>query len=147
MYAAGFGTGMPPRADPPTADFDDAVRGLLAGDFSRLEPLFRDDSGHGPRPRIIDWCERDLFRDQPRALAEALTCACFVGSTTVAEYLLQPSVDPAAGAATGLDALHWAVNRGQRETTRLLLKYNPPLESRNRFGGNGPGDGHLVRDT
>ena len=69
------------------------------------------------------------------ALAEALTCASFLGRITVAEYLLTSGVDPSAGAATGLDALHWAANRGQFETVRLLLRYNAPLESRNRYGG------------
>ena len=102
--------------------FRDALRGLERGDFSRLEPLF--DTGLDPagnRPRIVEWFQQGLFNDEPKALAEALTCACFLGWTSVADYFLTQGVDPAAGVATGLDALHWAANRGQLETVRLEL--------------------------
>jgi ankyrin repeat protein len=100
----------------------DTLRGLHNGDFSRLEPRL---------PVILKWHSQGRFQDDPQAEAEALTCACFNGATGVAEYLLQRGVDPSAGAGTGMDALHWAVNRGQLETVRMLLKRNPPLEARN----------------
>jgi hypothetical protein len=51
----------------------------------------------------------------------------------VAEYLLNQGVDPTAG--TGLDALHWAANRGQLESVRLLLRIIAPLETRSIYGG------------
>lgn len=95
------------------AVFRDAIRGFQRGDFSRLEPLFeqgRDPAGS--RPRIIEWYEEGCFDDEPNALAEALTCACFLGRTEVANYLLTRGVDPSTGAGTGLNALHWAANRG-----------------------------------
>jgi hypothetical protein len=113
--------------------FRDALEGLRRGDFSRLEPLFED----GPirKPQIIEWHEEGRFADHPDALAEALTCASFLGRTVVAEYLLTRGVDPAAGAATGLDALHWAAGRGQLEAVKLLLRHHAPLESRNMYGG------------
>ncbi len=117
-------------------EFRDALRGLQRGDFSALEPLF--DTGPNPadnRPRIIEWHEEGLFRDEPKALAEALTCACFLGRTSVADYLLNHGVDPTAGAGTGLDALHWAANRGQLETVRLLIRRKAPLETRSMYGG------------
>jgi hypothetical protein len=65
------------------AAFRDALRGLRRGDFSRLEPLFA-----GDRPSIVKWHEEGRFQDEPQALAEALTGACFLGRTKVAEYLL-----------------------------------------------------------
>jgi hypothetical protein len=110
--------------------FRDAVRGLERGDFSASEPLFV-----GARPRIVEWHEQGMFRDQPKALAEALSCACFLGSTHVAEYLLDRGVDPAAGAGTGLNAFHWAANRGQLESVRLLISRKAPLEIRSMHGG------------
>ena len=41
----------------------------------------------------------------------------------------------AAGAATGLDALHWAANRGQLDAVRLLIRRKAPLETRSMYGG------------
>ena len=82
--------------------FDDAVRGLIAGDFSRLDPLFE-----GRPCRIIEWFEANLFADEPKALAEAVTCACFNGRTEVVDYLLAHGVD--------------APGRGQYRIERLSL--------------------------
>jgi Ankyrin repeats (3 copies) len=121
---------MPASQD--AAAFADALQGLHRGDFSRLERLFDERSG---KPEIIEWHERGLFRDQPKALAEALTCASFLGRTTVAEYLLRHGVDPSGGAGTGLDALHWAGNRGQLEAVRLLIRAGAPLDTRSMYGG------------
>jgi hypothetical protein len=116
--------------------FQDAVAGLLAGDFSRLAPLFADDvPDAGQRCAIIAWYELGLFVNEPKALAEALTCACFLGCTTVADYLLHQGVDAAAGNGTGLNALHWAANRGQLDVVRLLLQRKTPLETRSMYGG------------
>jgi Ankyrin repeats (3 copies) len=118
------------------AGFRDAILGLKRGDFSRLEPLFIERSGTADhRPQIIAWYEEGRFGNEPQALAEALTCACFNGRTSVADYLLKQGVDPTAGAGTGSDALHWAADRGQLETVRLLIQRKAPLETRNMYGG------------
>jgi hypothetical protein len=117
------------------AAFQDAVAGLRGGSFSRLEPLL--DAGRGPSrtaPRLIAWCEEGRFLGEPAILAEALTCASFLGKTTVVEYLLSHGVNPSGGAGTGLDALHWAANRGQLEAVRLLVRWKAPLETRNMYG-------------
>jgi len=116
--------------------FRDAVQGLHKGDFSRLEPLFSDGNGDDRPARIVDWHEAGRFRSEPKALAEALTCACFLGRTRVAEYLLRNGVDPSGGAGTGLNALHWAANRGQVAAVRLLLEWRTPLTTRTMYGGN-----------
>jgi aromatic-L-amino-acid/L-tryptophan decarboxylase len=113
--------------------FRDALEGLRKGDFSRLEPVFED--APGGKPQIVQWHEEGRFADHPDAAAEALTCASFLGRLVVAEYLLARGVDPAAGRATGLDALHWAAGRGHLEAVRLLLRHHAPLESRNMYGG------------
>jgi ankyrin repeat protein len=34
-----------------------------------------------------------------------------------------------------MDALHWAANRGQLESVRLLLERKTPLETRSMYGG------------
>ena len=117
------------------ATFSDALEGLHRGDFSRLEPLFDGRSGRWGRPQIVEWHEQGRLRDQPKALAEALTCASFLGRTSVAEYLLTQGVHPSGGASSGLDALHWAANRGQLEAVRLLIRAKAPLETRSMYGG------------
>jgi len=118
------------------AIFLDTIQGLRRGDFSRLEPLFQSGvDASGIRSRIVEWHEEGRFRNQPEALAEALTCACFLGRKAVAEYLLAQGVDPSEGAGTGLDALHWAANRGQLATVRLLVRHDAPLETRSMYGG------------
>lgn len=121
-----YETEMPAEND--DAVFRDCLDGLQRGDFSRLEPLFAD------APRVIRWQRDGKFSDHPDALSEALTCACFLGRTDVAEYLLTNGVDPSAGNATGMDALHWAGNRGQLESVRLLLRRHAPLETRSMYG-------------
>ena len=115
------------------AKFDHALEGLKRGDFSRLDYLFKRKSGSPPQ--IVEWVEQGRFRGYDQELAEALTCACFNGRTEVAEYLLNMRVAPSGGAGTGLDAIHWAVNRGQLEAVRLLIRHKVPLESRSMYGG------------
>ncbi len=116
--------------------FQDAIQGLKAGDFSRLDPLFRDSSLEANhRCRVIEWVEQGRFVDEPVALQEALTCACFLGCTEVVEYLLAYGVDPLAGTGTGLDGLHWAANRGQLEIVKLFIRRQASLETRSMYGG------------
>lgn len=114
--------------------FRDAVQGLLRGDFSRLEPLF-DDQPESQPCRILEWYQKGYFNEEPKALEEALTCACFLGRTSVAEFLLNQGLDPSAGAATGMNGFHWAADRGQLDTVRLLIERKAPLEIKNMYGG------------
>jgi hypothetical protein len=114
--------------------FEEAVNGLMAGDFSRLAPLFETSSDGSPAP-ITKWFDAGLFANQPKALDEAFTCACFNGCTEVVEYLLARGVAPGGGINTGLNAFHWAANRGQLKTVEILLRNKSPLEALNAYGG------------
>jgi len=118
------------------SSFLEAVDGLLRGDFSRLEPLFIPDPLSPGQPcRIVEWYQKGFFEGHAPALAEAFTCACFNGRTDVARYLLDHGVDPAAGSGTGLNAFHWAANRGQLDTVKLLIDWRAPLEDRSMYDG------------
>jgi ankyrin repeat protein len=113
---------------------DGAVEGLLRGDFSRLEPLFVK-SSPGELCQIAQWYRQGAFEGHGAALAEAFTCACFLGRTNMAEFLLDEGVDATAGNGTGLDGMHWAANRGQLDTMRLLLRRRVPIETISMYGG------------
>lgn len=110
--------------------FGDAIQGLKNGDFTRLDPLFE-----GDECQILRWHRLGLFDSEPGALAEAFSCACFNDRTDLAEYLLDQGVDPLAGSGTGMNAFHWAVNRGQLKTVEMLIRRDVPLEIRNSYGG------------
>lgn len=114
--------------------FREAVLGLHRGDFSRLAPLFEDRPDRGRSP-IVEWYDQGRFAGEPGALAEALSCACFLGRVGVATFLLDRGVDPLAGNRTGMNAFHWAADRGQLDVVRLLLQRGVPLELRNMYGG------------
>ena len=114
--------------------FQEAVKGLLAGDFSRLAPLFEAPSDGSPCP-VIKWFDDGLFSNEPMAQAEAFTCACFNGCTYVVEYFLAKGVDPRGGINSGLNAFHWAANRGQLKTVEILIRNKSPLETLNAYGG------------
>jgi ankyrin repeat protein len=53
----------------------------------------------------------------------------------VVEYLLRKGVDPSGGIGTGLNAFHWAANRGQLKTIEILIRSGAPLETLNAYGG------------
>jgi ankyrin repeat protein len=113
--------------------FEETVRGLIAGDFSRLAPLFEIQTGGSSCP-IIGWYESGLFDGEAKALAEAFTCACFNGCTEVIEYFLSKGVDPDGGINTGLNAFHWAANRGQLKAVEILIRNKASLETQNSYG-------------
>lgn len=116
--------------------FDELCAGLRRGDFSRLAPAFGDPSApERAVGLVVDWLEAGRFRGEPDVLAEALTCAAWLGQTGVAERLLAAGVPSVGGAATGMNALHWAANRGELASVELLLAHGAPTEIRNMYGG------------
>jgi Ankyrin repeats (3 copies) len=116
--------------------FREAVQGLLRGDFSRLEPLFGGATSPDWRQcPMLEWYQKGYFAEEPKALEEAFTCACFLGRTELADFLLSQGVNPCAGIATGLSAFHWAASRAHLETVKLLIRRKVPLEAKNMYGG------------
>jgi Ankyrin repeats (many copies) len=109
--------------------FRDAVDGLLRGDFTRLGEMLGDGSP------IVAWFREGLFDPEPKALAEAFACACFLGWTDLAAFLLDHDVNPMAGDGTGMNGFHWAANRGNLATVEMLIRRGVPLETRNQYGG------------
>lgn len=106
---------------------------LRQGDFSLLAPAFA--AEHSGEPRVLQLLRHGCLDEHREALAEALTCGAFLGAMEVMEHLLGLGVPPEGGNATGLNALHWAANRGELAATRRLLDAEAPLEVQNRFGG------------
>jgi hypothetical protein len=57
------------------------------------------------------------------------------GHYFVVEFLLHQGLDLAAQAGGGQTGLHRATIGAHLEIVKLLLRYNPPLEAKNMFGG------------
>jgi ankyrin repeat protein len=68
-------------------------------------------------------------------MKEGFLYACEYGRNKVVEFLLEQGVDLAGHSGDGQTALHHAVIGGHLETVKLLLRYNPPLEATNVYGG------------
>ena len=109
-------------------DFSEALQWLRNGDFTTLAPLLEPDAA-GNSSAITRWMRQGCFTGEERLLAEALSAACFNGIVRTVEELVDAGVDPLAGNNTGLDAFHWAVNRGQLAVVQLLLARGVPTTS------------------
>ena len=70
-----------------------------------------------------------------KQLQSAFLHACGWGRNSVVEFLLTKGVDVGIKSGDRQTALHWAAIGGQLDTMKLLLKYNPPLEAKNEYGG------------
>lgn len=110
-----------------------AVDALEKGDFSRLEDELGGPDGFDRQ--IIEWYDRGQFDDAPETLAEALSCACMLGRTGTAAYLIDNGVDPYAGMKTWLGGPHYAVSSGHLDTVRMLLDKKVSLDVKNLYGG------------
>jgi hypothetical protein len=121
------------------------VKALDNGDFTWLGELLT-----AQNASIISLLEA---HGEPEAyMNEAFTWACFEGRTADAETLLDKGVDPAVGIKTGLAGFHWAGNRGQLETVKMLIERKAPLEQVNMYGGTVLGCAlysivHEIKDT
>jgi len=70
-----------------------------------------------------------------KQVQSAFNYACGWGRANVVEFLLERGVDLENGGGDGQTPLHSAAICGQLEMIKLLLKYDPPLEARNIYGG------------
>jgi Ankyrin repeats (3 copies) len=70
-----------------------------------------------------------------RQITSALLSACTWGQNNVVEFLLAQGVDLETHLGDGQTPLHCAAIGGQLETIKLLLKWKPPLEAKNIYGG------------
>lgn len=112
--------------------FEEVLTGLRNGDFSRMSPAFDESSGESA---IMKWHQEGSFGNHPAELDEAVSCAAFLGRPVTLQFLLDSGLSPEGGGMTGLNAIHWASNRGHLETFRQLLKAGAKLEVRNMYGG------------
>lgn len=113
--------------------WQEALRHLELGNFTALEDMLG-----GPIEfdrAIIEWHAARNFDNEPDALAEALSCACMLGRTATATYLIDAGVDPYAGMKTWLAGPHYAVSSGRLETVKMLIEKQIPLEVKNKYGG------------
>lgn len=124
---------------------------LSEGNFSALEQMLG-----GPEAfdrQIVEWFNAGKFENEPEMLAEALSCACMLGRTKTAAFLIDSGVDPFAGMKTWLAGPHYAVSGGHVTTVKMLVGKDIPLEVENNYGGtmlgqaiwsavNEPKDGH-----
>ena len=70
-----------------------------------------------------------------KEVQSAFLCACGWGRNNVVEFLLDHGAELNDGGGDGQTPLHCAVITGQLETVKLLLRFKPPLESHNIYGG------------
>jgi hypothetical protein len=106
---------------------------LDKGNFSALEDMLGGPDGFDRQ--MVAWFDAGRFADEPEMLAEALSCACMLGRTATASYLIDAGVDPYAGMKTWLAGPHYAVSSGHLETVEMLLNKGIPVEVRNLHGG------------
>jgi len=116
--------------------FLDAIEALNVGDFSRIQAHFENRETLGrSRSQIEQWYEEGRFDTRLAALAQAFTCACMLGRTTVAAFILDKGIDPTRGSETGQTGFHYAVSGGHLDTAKLLIERKVPLEVKNMYGG------------
>lgn len=110
-----------------------AVKDLDEGNFSSLSAALGGPEGFDRQ--IVDWYENGNFDEEPGMLAEALTCACMLGRTETARYLLDKGVDPLSGIKTGLNGFHYAASGGRLDVIKLLIERKVSMEIENMYGG------------
>lgn len=109
------------------------LRHLTEGNFTALEEHLGGPEGFDLQ--IAEWHRDGKFSDHPALLAEALSCACMLGRTRTAAYLLDNGVDPYAGMMTGLAGPHYAASAARLDVIQMLVDRGVPLEVENNYGG------------
>lgn len=95
-------------------------------------------AGVGRLDIVKDYFNQDGTRKAKTTLKQlqaAFLYACGWGRNNVVEFLIDKGVDLNDGGRDRQTPLHWAVIGGHLETVKLLLRFNPPLEAENIYGG------------
>jgi len=106
---------------------------LNEGNFTALQHMLGGPDGFDRQ--IIEWHKNGNFSKEPEMLAKALSCACMLGRTETAAYLLDNGVDPYSGMKTWLSGPHYAVSSGHLNTVKILIEKGVPIEVKNLHGG------------
>lgn len=106
---------------------------LSQGNFTALEQMLGGPEGFDRE--IVDCYQIGEFDAEPELLAEALSCACMLGRTETARFLIDAGVDPYAGMKTWLAGPHYAVSGGHLDTVKMLIEKKISLEVENLYGG------------
>ncbi|MEQ1644366.1 MAG: hypothetical protein ABL959_13045 [Pyrinomonadaceae bacterium] len=106
---------------------------LSEGNFTALEQDLGGPEGFDRQ--IVERHADGKFATESEALAEALSCSCWLGRTATARYLIDAGVDPYAGMKTWLAGPHWAASSGQLGVIKMLIEKRIPLEIENKYGG------------
>lgn len=110
-----------------------AVIDLDEGNFSRLQDALGGPEGFDRQ--ILEWHREGRFGGHDEILAEALSCACMLGRTETARFLLDAGLDPYSGMKTGLAGPHYAVSGGHLDILEMLTERKILLEIKNQYGG------------
>jgi hypothetical protein len=110
-----------------------AVKDIVDGAYFRIEKTLG--GGDAFDEQVIEWFERGYFDREPEALAEAVTCASFLGRARLVAYLLDHGVNPVAGMRSGMNGFHYAASCGQLEVIKVMIDRKAPMEIVNRYGG------------
>jgi ankyrin repeat protein len=70
-----------------------------------------------------------------KRLHSAFLYACGWGRQSVIQFLLDKEINLSTHGGDGQTPLHWAAIGGDLKTVKLLLKFHPPLEKKNIYGG------------
>lgn len=111
----------------------ETLRHLSEGNYTSLQDHLGGPEGF--HRHVVEWHSDGSFEGHDDLLAEALTCACMLGRTETAEYLLNVGVEPYAGMKTGLAGSHYSASGGRVAILKLLIGHGIDLEIENSYGG------------
>ena len=117
------------------ARVDTVLTAAALGDAELVESMVIEGGTLRPRVPLVAPTWLGLPRDPKSHAALALVWASRFGRAAVVKQLLDKGVDPAAHDTMSMTALHWAAGHGHLDVVSMLLRFHPPLEATNQWGG------------